>query len=117
MKLLKPFGVRAIGGNLTVATLGKGLEIAEHSLLGHGRMGVSALNGQNLVTVANTTITSKTRIFLTIQTAGVGAIGVPIAVNRTAGEFFTIRSTVDGDNSLVAWLLVEPTEMSKIGRM
>jgi hypothetical protein len=82
--------------------LGTGLRIVEGT---NKRMGVATLAG-GTVTVANTSVTANTRIFLTVQTAG-GTQGF-LSTTRTAGTSFTINSTSASETSVVAWLLVEP---------
>lgn len=69
------------------------------------RMGAVALIAGSLV-VANTTVTAKTRIFLTSQVDG-GAPGFVRVSARTAGTSFTITSSNGGDTSTIAYLLVE----------
>jgi hypothetical protein len=89
--------------DLDIATIGKGLQIAEGS---NARMGVATL-AAGTVTVSNTSVTANTRIFLTSQTTG-AAPGTPRVSARTAGTSFTITSTSGTDTSQVAWLLIEP---------
>lgn len=82
--------------------LGTGIRIVEGS---NKRMGVATLVA-GTVTVANTSITASTRIFLTVQTAG-GTQGF-LSTTRSAGTSFTINSSSASETSTVAWLLVEP---------
>jgi len=68
-------------------------------------MGVAVLvNGS--VTVANTSITANTRVFLTTQVVG-GTPAFPRLSTVTPGVSFVIISAA-ADTSTVAWLLVEP---------
>lgn len=90
-------------GNVIVATAGKGLRIVEGS---NARMGIATLVG-GTVTVANTSVTANTRIFLTSQVDG-GTPGFLRVSTRTASTSFTITSSSVTDTSQVAWLLVEP---------
>lgn len=72
----------------------------------NGRMGVATLVA-GTVTVANTSVTANSRIFLTAQDTdgAAGALGISA---RVAGTSFTITSTSGTDTSLVAWMIVEP---------
>ena len=93
----------ATTGSVDISQPGQGLRIAEGA---NARQGTVTLAG-GTATVANTSVTAQTRIWLTAQqTAGVpGALGVSA---RTAGSSFTVTSSSGGDSSLVAWLLTEP---------
>lgn len=93
------------GGNFVISTAGRGIHIAEGS---NARMGTAVLNGASpaTVTVANTSVTATTRIFLTINTPG-GTVGSPYVSARVAATSFTITSG-NADTSTVGWLLVEP---------
>lgn len=91
--------------DLSIDTVGKGLKIAEGS---NARLGTSAMSGGTVV-VANTSVTSTTRIFLTKQESGTPvALGSVRVSARTAGTSFTISSDNVLDTSTVAWMLVEP---------
>ncbi len=59
------------------------------------------------VTVANTSITATSRIFLTSQVDG-GFPGWLRITATTVGTDFTITSDNIGDTSTVAWLIIEP---------
>jgi hypothetical protein len=89
--------------DLDIATIGRGLQIAEGS---NARMGVATLVA-GTVTVANTTITGVTRIIYSVQSAG-GTQGFLRIASRTIGTNFTITSTNAADTSTVAWVLFEP---------
>jgi len=65
--------------------------------------GTTTLN-TGAATVAISTITSTSRIFLTIQSPG-GTPGAVYVNTITAGTGFTIRSTSSTDASLVAWMI------------
>jgi hypothetical protein len=86
------------------ALLGLPLNIPEGT---NARMGTAVLNGTSAVTVATTAITAKSRVFLTVQTAG-GTPGVSYVNSITAGTGFTLKSEA-GDTSTVAWLLIDHT--------
>lgn len=89
---------------LAFGTAGGGIQIKEGT---NARMGVSTLVG-GTVTVANTSVTANTRIFLTCQTPG-GTPGFLRVSARSAGTNFTILSSSGTDTSVVGWLLVEPS--------
>lgn len=96
-------------GNVVAQAAGKGLQIKEGS---NARMGRATLVG-GTVTVANTSITASTRIFLS-RAVGGGTRGFLEVGTVTANTSFVINS-VDGAGALVAdtsqvdWLLVEPS--------
>lgn len=85
----------------SIATLGHGLRIAEGA---NGRMGQATLVGGK-VTVANTTVTANTRIYLSRATAG-GGLG-ELSYTIVAGTSFTINSSSVTDTSVINWLLIE----------
>lgn len=100
-------GVLTTTSDIQTSAAGKGLKIKEG---GNARMGVSVLNGGSpaSVVVANTTVTSSTRIYLTGNADG-GTVGFVRVSARTASTSFTITSSANGDTSTVAWFLVEPS--------
>jgi len=57
-------------------------------------------------TVANTSVTANTLIFLTEQTTG-GTVGFTRVSAKVVGTSFTITSSNPLDTSVVAWMLVE----------
>lgn len=91
--------------NLIINTAGKGLRLAEG---GNARMGTAVLNGASpsTVTVANTSVSASTRIFLTINAPG-AAPGFVYVSARVAATSFTITGA-NSDTSTVGWLLIEP---------
>lgn len=98
--------------NVVMGTAGNGLEIAEGA---NARMGVSTLVA-GTVTVANTSVTANSRIFLSRQDvgasteAGVLSLGtVTPATSFVINALDPVDATVaTGDISVVAWLIVEP---------
>lgn len=72
----------------------------------NAKMGVTAAMTAGAITVANTSVTATSRIFLTAQTTG-GTPGALRVSARTAGTSFTITSTSTTDTSTVAWLIAE----------
>lgn len=89
--------------DLDIATVGRGLRIAEGT---NARMGRSVLVAGTVV-VSNTSVTAATEIFLTCNVVG-GTPGFLRVSARTAGTSFTILSSSGTDTSTVSWLLVEP---------
>lgn len=70
------------------------------------RMGVATLVA-GTVTVANTSVTASTRIFVSRQASG-GTLGHLSIGTVTAATSFVINSSSATDTSTVAWLLIEP---------
>lgn len=89
-------------GDLKIATAGNGLQIKSGA---NCRTGTVALV-LGVATVANTTITANTSIFLTSQADG-GGIGSLRITAKTVATSFVITSSSLTDTSTVAWLLVE----------
>lgn len=92
-----------LNADFAITLAGKGLKVKEGT---NAKMGTSTLVA-GTVTVATTAVTTNSRIFLTVQTAG-GTQGHLRISARTAGTSFTITSTSGTETSTVAWLLVEP---------
>lgn len=86
-----------------IATIGRGLEVAEGS---NAKMGLSTLVA-GTVTVSTTAVAANSRIFLTAQSTG-GTAGALRVSARSAGTSFTITSTSGTDTSTVAWQIVGP---------
>lgn len=91
-------------GNLVLTTAGQGLQLKEGS---NARMGTAVLVGGS-VTVANTSVTANSRIFVTSNADG-GTPGSLRISARSAGTSFTITSSSGTDTSTVAWVMVEPS--------
>lgn len=89
-------------GNLAIQIAGKGLQVKEGS---NAKMGQAVLVA-GTVTVANTSVTASSRIFLTTAISG-GTIGILSVGTITAGTSFVINS-VATDTSTVNWLIIEP---------
>jgi hypothetical protein len=96
-------------GDVTIATVGKGLKIKEGS---NATMGAATLvNGT--VTVSTTAVTASSRIFLTRRVAGGTVRGMLEVGTITAATSFVINAVdtagalVD-DDSAVSWLIIEP---------
>ncbi len=94
---IKPYG------NLSIAVIGRGLRVAEGA---NAKQGTATLVA-GTATVANTSVTANSRIFLTAQAiAGTqGALGISA---RIAGTSFTITSSNAADTSVVAYEIFEP---------
>ncbi|HEV3269396.1 MAG TPA: hypothetical protein VGZ69_01965 [Candidatus Rhabdochlamydia sp.] len=90
---------------VAASDLGAGFLIKEGS---NARMGLAQLVSGN-ATIANTTITANTRIFLTNNDQdALSIISFMRVTGRTPGVSFSISSGITGDVSQVAWLLIEP---------
>lgn len=92
-----------VGGNISIATAGNGLMVAEGS---NAKMGTAALTA-GAATVSTTAVTANSRIFLTSNTDG-GTPGFVRVSARVAGTSFTITSSSGTDTSTIAWMLVDP---------
>jgi hypothetical protein len=94
-----------VGGDIVLATVGKGLNIKEGT---NARMGLATLSA-GAITVSTTAVTANSRIILTTQGGTLTNIGAPYVSARTAGTSFTISSTNVLDVSDVAWVILEPS--------
>jgi hypothetical protein len=101
-----------VAGNVIVTTAGKGIQIKEGS---NARLGTLTLtNGTG--TVANTSVTASSRIFLQlVNPNGSATASVDRKYSISAGASFTVTgvsgdgSTNSDDISTVNWLIVEPS--------
>jgi hypothetical protein len=91
---------RLFNGSVNINTAGKGLAIAEGS---NAKQGVSTLVS-GTVTVANTSVTSTSRIFPAAQDAN--TVGT-LHVVKTPGTGFVITSSNNADHGVVAWIMTE----------
>lgn len=91
------------GAGFGIKTVGSGFRTAEGS---NAKQGVATLVA-GAVTVANTSVTANSRIFLTGQQDG-GTPGAVRVSSRVAGTSFTITSTSGTDTSIVAYEIFEP---------
>lgn len=96
-------GYTAVSADLSVATAGRGLKVAEGA---NAKMGTLTLNGATPVVVATTAVTANSRIFLTHNTPG-GTPAFAWVSARTAATSFSVTGTA-GDTSTVGWFIVEP---------
>lgn len=92
-------------GSLDISFPGTGLKVAEGA---NAKQGTVALNGTTAVVVSNTNITANSRIFLTNNAQAGSGPGVPYVSARSAGTSFSVKSTVAGDTSVVAYEVFEP---------
>ena len=88
--------------DLDIVTAGRGLKVAEGS---NAKQGTATLVA-GAATVANTSVTATSRIFLTSQADG-GTPGFLRVSTRTAGTSFTITSSSGTDTSTVAYEIFE----------
>jgi len=96
--------VAAAAGNLSVSTVGKGLAVKEGSNAKQGAVTLVA----GTVTVANTSVTASSRIFLTSNSGGSGTPGWVRESARVAGVSFTLTSSSVTDGSIVVYEIFEP---------
>lgn len=90
------------GADFAVDTVGNGLQVKEGASAKQGSFTLTA----GTHTVANTTVTANSRIFLTAQdNNSTGALRVS---GRTAGTSFTVTSSNAADSGLVAYEIFEP---------
>lgn len=94
---------RLYDGDLEIASLGKGLKIAEGA---NATIGVVTL-AAGTATVSTTAVKSNSRIMLTNQNPG-GTVGFLHVSARTADTSFVITSSNAADTSDVAWMIVNP---------
>jgi len=90
-------------GNIDVQSAGSGLRVAEGA---NAKQGTGTLVGGTL-TVANTSVTANSRIFITSQVDG-GTPGFLRVSARTAGTSFTVTSSSGTDTSTFAYEIYEP---------
>lgn len=96
-------------GNFIVQQVGKGLYVKEGS---NAKQGIATLVA-GTVTVANTSVTANSRIFLQRQTDG-GTVGASYSITRSAGISFTVTAkdgagaTNTTDTSILAYQIFEP---------
>jgi hypothetical protein len=91
-------------GNVEIATAGEGLRVKEGA---NAKQGVATLVA-GTVTVADTSVTANSRIFLESQNPNGGTVGFLTVSARTAGTSFTILSSNAADTSIVAYEIFEP---------
>lgn len=97
--------IKATSGDVSIATAGKGLKVAEGS---DATMGVATLVAGTVV-VPTTAVKSTSRIMLTTQSLGTVSDPKAMAVTaRTADQDFTITSADNTDTSVIAWLIINP---------
>ena len=89
-------------GGVDVNLAGVGLKVAEGS---NAKQGTATLVA-GTVTVANTSVTATSRIFLTGQVLG-GTAGALNVTSRIAGTSFTVTSTNAADTSTFAYEIFE----------
>jgi hypothetical protein len=90
-------------GNLSLPQVGGGLRVKEGNNCKQGTATLVA----GTVTVANTSVTANSRIFLTGQADG-GTPGFVRVSSRVPGTSFTITSSSGTDTSTVAYEIFEP---------
>ena len=96
-------GFKLYTGDLSVATVGKGLQVKEGS---NAKQGVVTLSS-GVGVVSNTSVTANSRIFYCAQDTG--TVGFLTITARSAGSGFTITSSVLTDSGVVAYEIFEPS--------
>jgi len=99
-------------GLIDISTIGKGIQVAEGS---NAKQGVATL-ALGTVTIANTSVTATSRVFLSRQGLNASTTLGELAVNsRIAGTSFTITAYIPttalvstGDVSTIAYEIIEP---------
>lgn len=94
--------VNSSTGNVLISTIGKGLSVKTGA---NAKIGTAVL-AAGTVTVANTSVTANSRIFVTSNTDG-GTPGWLRVSAKTVGTSFVITSSSILDTSTVAWIIVE----------
>ena len=94
--------LKLANGSLDVAAAGQGLQVAEGA---NAKQGTAVLVA-GTVTVANTSVTVNSKIFLSRSTAG-GTLG-HLSYTISAGVSFTINSTSATDTSTINYEIMEP---------
>lgn len=89
-------------GNVLISTIGKGLSVKTGA---NAKIGTAVL-AAGTVTVANTSVTANSRIFVTSNTDG-GTPGWLRVSAKTVATSFVITSSSATDTSTVAWMIVE----------
>lgn len=89
--------------DLVIGLAGKGLKIKEGS---NARMGTATLVASTGVTIANSSVTTNTRIALATKTPG-GTPGALFVNTVTPGTGFTVKSTSSTDTSVIGYVLFE----------
>ena len=102
-------GAKIASGAVDGSKLASGLTLPPFKLseAANGRMGTVTL-AAGTATVANTSVTANTRIFMSIITPNGGIPGFLDTATRNPGTDFTITSTSVADTSIVTYLLIEP---------
>lgn len=90
-------------GDFELPTLGKTIKLKEGA---NGKMGVATLVA-GTVTVANTSVTANSRIFLQRKGAGAGAGALTVSA-KVAATSFTITSSNGADVGEVDYFIFEP---------
>lgn len=94
--------VNSSTGNVLISTIGKGLQVKTGT---NAKIGTATL-AAGTVTVANTSVTANSRIFVTSNTDG-GTPGWLRVSAKTVNTSFVITSSSATDTSTVAWIIVE----------
>lgn len=100
-----PIAKLEVTGDILICGL-NGLKISEGE---NATMGVVQLE-KGSAEIQTIKVTNNSRIFLTIQNPMSGNIGTVYIASRAAEKAFTIKSTNDGDDAEIAWIIIEPVK-------
>lgn len=92
------------GADFAIDTVGRGLQVKEGTNAKQGQATLVA----GTVTVANTSVTASSRIFLSGQNAIVGAVGELTVTTITPGTSFVILSSSNTDTRVINYQIFEP---------
>lgn len=95
--------IKTADNHFHITRVGSALAVAEGA---NGKQGTATL-AAGTVTVANTSVTASSRIFITPQETG-ALTGILRVSARVVGTSFTITSSVGTDTAVVAWEIFEP---------
>lgn len=93
----------ATGGNVIIGTAGKGLQVKTGS---NARAGTATL-ASGTATVANTSVTANSLIFVTDVDATIANTGYLAVSAKVVGTSFTVTSSNATDSGTFNWLIVE----------
>ena len=94
------------GNGFGVGTVGYGLVVKEGS---NAKQGVSANMVAGAVTIANTSVTATSRIFVSRDGSSAANAGALFVATQTAGVGFVVNSTNAADVVKVAYQIFEPS--------
>jgi len=91
-------------GDIGITALGAGLKIKEGV---NAKLGIATLSN-GVASVTTSAVSATSRVMLTIQSPS-GSVGSPYVQSRVDGASFVIHSTSATDQSVVAWVIIDPS--------